>query len=249
MTKTGKIIAASLALLVAAAAIVWAAMPKKGSGTYDELIQNGGAENGMAGWSASAYLDGVQYTEFSVREGEGMDGGAAFHIRNIVPNDARFEQTVSVSPDTLYCLSAFIRADSSQTVSSDGKTPRGANISVEGVYVFSDSVYYPDEWREMRLYGRTGPDQTSLKVYIRLGGYSGESIGEAWFDNVSVRRVDAAESGYSVANLYSESAPASDGADSARTGSAQFILLLAAAGAAIFLLWKKKQEKKSAVVA
>ena len=229
MTKTGKIIAASLALLVAAAAIVWAAMPKKGSGTYDELIQNGGAENGMAGWSASAYLDGVQYTEFSVREGEGMDGGAAFHIRNIVPNDARFEQTVSVSPDTLYCLSAFIRADSSQTVSSDGKTPRGANISVEGVYVFSDSVYYPDEWREMRLYGRTGPDQTSLKVYIRLGGYSGESIGEAWFDNVSVRRVDAAESGYSVANLYSESAPASDGADSARTGSAQFILLLAAA--------------------
>ena len=229
MTRTGKIITAALALLVAAAAIVWCTMPQKsGGGTYDELIENGNAENGKSGWSTSAYLDGSAYTEFSVREGEGMDGGAAFHIRNIVPNDARFEQTVSVSPDTLYCLSAFIRADSSETVSSDGKTPRGANISVEGIYVFSESVFRSDEWREVRLYGRTGPDQTSMKVYIRLGGYSGESIGEAWFDNVSVRRVDAADSGYSVWNLYSESQPAPDGTENTAAGTAQFVLILAA---------------------
>ena len=230
MTRTGKIIVAAVALIVAAAAVIWAVTPKgSGSGTYDELIENGSAENGKAGWSTSAYLDGSAYTEFSIREGEGMDGGAAFHIRNIVPNDARFEQTVSVSPNTLYCLSAFIRADSSDTASSDGKTPRGANISVEGIYVFSESVFRSDEWREVRLYGRTGPDQTSLKVYVRLGGYSGESMGEAWFDNVSVRRVDAAENGYSVWNLFSESAPDNGETENARTGTAQAILILAAA--------------------
>ena len=39
MTRTGKIIVAAVALIVAAAAVIWAVTPKgSGSGTYDELI-------------------------------------------------------------------------------------------------------------------------------------------------------------------------------------------------------------------
>ncbi len=234
-----RIIPAALVLIGIVLVLVLGLTGKnKSAGTYDELIVNGGAEEGDRGWITSAYLDNALYTEFSVREGEGMDGSAAFYIKNLGPNDARYAQTVSVSPDTLYLLSAHIRADCSETDSADGKTPRGANISVEGIYVFSESVFRSEDWQEVRLYGRTGPEQTSLTVYVRLGGYSGETVGEAWFDSVSVRRVDEAESGFVIHDLYTVS-HASEGEDeTAPAGSAAGLLILTAVlflGAVILL--------------
>ena len=61
--------------------------------------------------------------------------------------------------------------------------------------MFSESVYESDEWNTVYMYGRTGSKQTEITVFARLGGYSGESIGEAGFDNVELYAVDKVPEG------------------------------------------------------
>ncbi len=163
--------------------------------TYENLIENGSFldvdESGLpAGWHTSAYFHDADTLWEVTQEGA--------HIVNPRLNDARFAQTVPVAPDTLYCLRGLIRAQA-----TDGL---GANLSIEGVYTFSDSVYDSQgEWQEVFLYGRTGEKQNYVTIYARLGGYSGESQGEAWFRDITLNRVDHVPEGYFVQNFVQPS--------------------------------------------
>ena len=200
-----------------------------GEATYDNLIQNGSFtetnSDGMPeGWYTSAYFPdaGTQYRV--------DDEGA--HIISPALNDARFAQTVPVAPDTLYCLRGFVRANA-----VDGK---GANLSVEGVYAFSESVYDSEnEWQEVFLYGRSGKKQNYVTVYARLGGYSGESQGEAWFRDITFNRVDSVPQGYFAQNLApftAEESTPDEETEAEKTGALKLILACAAYTALFFLL-------------
>lgn len=83
---------------------------------------------------------------------------------------------------------------------------RGANLSIADVYAFSAGIYDSQgEWRQVELYGQTGPRQRSLTVYARLGGYSGETSGEAWFTNLSLKKVESLPAGVEVTLFYQPS--------------------------------------------
>ena len=167
-------------------------------GTYENLIENSSFElldnQGMPkGWYTESYA-GAGHTLFQVSDG--MEGAGVF-IENFGPNDARFAQTVSVSPDTLYHLHGYIQS------SADGG--RGANLSIGGLYAFSSSMYDTQgEWQEVSLYGRTGKNQRAVTVFARLGGYSGEATGTARFDNITLNRVDSIPAGFYEVPWYSE---------------------------------------------
>ncbi len=143
------------------------------------------ADNGMpVGWFTDAYnkRDGV--SQFSVTDAA-RDGQAAVLIENFDMNDARFAQKVKVRENSMYRLSGWIRADH---ILDAG---HGANLSVEGVYVFSESVYDTQgEWVYVETYGLTDTDQTEVTIFARVGGYSGESQGAAAFDDISLVEVD-----------------------------------------------------------
>lgn len=141
--------------------------------------------NGMPdGWYTEQWFTQEGYTVYQTVD-EGQDGGKSVVITNLGANDARFVQSVSVAPESLYCLSGYIRSNG---VSDAGW---GANLSISGVYSATEGVYdATDEWRYVELYGETGEDQTQLAVYVRLGGYSGESEGSAQFDNIQLCKVD-----------------------------------------------------------
>lgn len=152
------------------------------------LLKNGSFEtldaSGMpVGWYTEAYFKTPGYTEYSVAP-EGRDGQNAAVVENFGANDARFAQDVAVEPDSIYRLSGYIRTEN---VPQD--LGRGANLSVEGVYVFSPSVYGTEDWQLITLYGRTGPDQNMVTVLARLGGYGGESEGKAYFDDIRLEKV------------------------------------------------------------
>ena len=219
--KKGLLILLAAALVCLAAFLVLPRLTQSGGGTYDELVKNGSAENGDEDWLTGAYVSTPGYSFFEVREGEGRNGSSALYIRNEELNDARFYQTLNVSPNTLYRISGYIRSDSPEGVGEDGKVSKGANLSVEGLYVFSDSVYDTNgEWQEVRLYGKTGEKQDRLTLYVRLGGYSGEALGEAWFDDISVHRVDSAEEGYPIHSFaQAESEPEEKTPSSAASGA------------------------------
>ena len=103
--------------------------------TGKELLKNGGFEEvtgeGLpAHWLADAYVRLPGMTEFAQAEGS---SGKGARIVNHEPNDARFYQTVEVVPGAVYRLSGKIKAR------ADGG--HGANLSIQDVYVFSESVY------------------------------------------------------------------------------------------------------------
>ena len=184
MKKKTWVCLAAAALVLLGAALFFLLRSPSGSGD-DNLIVNGGFETldaqGLpAHWYTDAYIY-QGYTDYGVTAG--ITGNAA-RIENHYANDARFAQTVSVSPNTTYRLHGYIK--------SSAQGGLGANLSIEGIYVFSETVYDTEgEWQEVVLYGRTGENQRSVTVYARLGGYSGEATGEAAFDDITLYRVDS----------------------------------------------------------
>lgn len=209
--------------------------------TYENLIQNGDFEAlDDAGMPLHWYTDAYAYQGYTLFDmGDGVTGQGA-HIQNQFGNDARFAQTVSVSPNTLYCLQGWIRADAEGGL--------GANLSIEGIYVFSSSVYETQgEWQQVSLYGRTGESQRSVTVFARLGGYSGEATGEAWFDDITLCRVDSVPSGEVETLWYVQPTVSQETTNAASTGAVS-LLLGSAAYVALFALllhWLRRAEKGS----
>ncbi len=83
----------------------------------------------------------------------------------------------------------------------------GASLSIDGLNVYSEMIYDTgDDWVELTFTGRTGPEQTSLTVFARIGGYGDDNFntGRAWFDNLSLIEVSDAEAGDVVDNFYAE---------------------------------------------
>ena len=183
-----------------------------------ELVLNGDCEEDGEGWLTDAWEKSKGFTDFAwTDEGEGFDGGRALHIVNHYANDARFWQDIAVAPDCLYRVSARVKA-----ACSEG---RGANVSVEGVYAFSNCLYdTAGEWEEAVLYARTGPEQTKFRLFVRLGGYSGEAQGEAYFDDISVTRIEAAPAGAAVQDIFSVKTKDDSGENALGTASAVILL-------------------------
>ncbi|MBE5783499.1 MAG: phospholipid carrier-dependent glycosyltransferase [Clostridiales bacterium] len=207
------------ALLLIGIALFFLLQPSAG-GTYENLIVNGDFEilnqQGMPeNWYTDAYVY-QGYSSFDVAEGA---EGKGAHIQNHSPNDARFAQSVSVSPNTLYRLHGYVK--------SAAQGGLGANLSIEGIYVFSQSLYDTQgDWQEVTLYGRTGPNQRSVTVYARLGGYSGEATGQAYFDGISLCRVDSVPTdSYALAWYEDDASPEGNG-DSEKEYTGALLLML-----------------------
>ncbi|MBR4458805.1 MAG: hypothetical protein IKS31_07600 [Clostridia bacterium] len=142
-------------------------------------------------WFSSAYRQSEDYSAFFVDEDVAHSGRHSVCIVNNGPNDACFYQTVDVLPECLYRLSGWIMAR--DVVNAEGKYyDWGANLSIyPNLYVKTPALHETDgEWVYVEMYGETGPEQDFLTVAVRLGGYSGDAAGYAWFDDLSLTEVD-----------------------------------------------------------
>ncbi len=189
----------ALAAVLLAGGIYLLARPAGEQSEGTELLQNGDCEAQDQAWSTGAWITTEGYTEFSwTEEGEGYEGGRALHIRNRYLNDARFYQDIGTQPDSVYRISGRIRAACEEGM--------GANLSVEGVVAYSEAFYDTEgEWKDAVLYIQTGPDQHRVRIYVRLGGYSGEAVGEAWFDDLSAVKLSTLPAGVTVQAAYTAS--------------------------------------------
>jgi len=188
---------AALALLLMLC-LPWAVLGEEG----DNLLVNGDFsdinEGDPVGWRKDMWLTDAGVSLLTVDE-NGYDG-SCITVTNVDANDARFAQTVSVEPDAVYRVSGMVRASGCD---EDGY---GATLSIEDVFVYSDGLYDTDgEWEYVELYGRTGPDQRTLTVFGRVGGYGMLSRGSASFDNLAVNRVDEVPDEAFVYDFYRDS--------------------------------------------
>ena len=168
------------------------------------LLPNGGfetpGEDGVPeGWSTVSYREQLGYSYFSCDSTHVHSGEYAALIENAADNDSRLTVTLKVEPDTLYCISGYVWLED-----FDG-TGNGANIALENIICVSDCVKGDSEdWTRLEWYGVTGPDQRTLTIGIRLGGYGRESAGKAWFDDFSLTRLEELPEGVYADLWYAE---------------------------------------------
>ena len=160
------------------------------------------AESMPSGWYIDAWYTGDG--DFFVELDE-ADGNTCLHMTNPVQNDVRLCQDIDVEPDSYYRISCDIKACG---VSDGG----GANVSVAGTMAASEPITGDADWQRTELVGKTGHDQHTMTVCMRLGGYGSLSSGEAWFKGFSVTKLDGAPAGevqdfyyYNNANANNES--------------------------------------------
>ena len=189
-----------VALLLAAALFVFVAMVRRGGDMpiqQGNLLRNGdfSAVTGSMpdGWNTGMWVTsaGASYLEAAT-----VDGIPAVLVENAAPNDARFEQTVTVRENATYKLTARVMAE--------GCDPAilGANVSFLGVYGTSNDVHdTAGQWETLTAYGHTGKGQKEITVCARLGGYGAEATGKAWFADVRLEQIEEAPVGAEVIAL------------------------------------------------
>lgn len=142
-----------------------------------------------SGWAKDAWLrdEGVSYWSIAP---EGPDGRECAIVENVASNDARFIQEVAVEPETIYHLSALVRAEGIPTDAG------GASVSVLQSYAEFPQVWdTKGEFVRLECWVKTDMDQRSLVLAARLGDYSADNTGKAWFADVRMERADAAPDG------------------------------------------------------
>ncbi len=173
----------------------------------DNLLANGGFETldnagSPEGWYTSAYRMQEGYTRFSISSDVKHSGQYSAKVDNANTNDARFVCTVPVEPDSLYHVTGYVLVDAMEDYGN------GANIAIEGVYSFSQPVFNTNgQWQAIDWYGETGEDQHEIDLGVRVGGYSAESQGTAYFDDIAVVKVDALPDGVIPAQWYTVNVP------------------------------------------
>ncbi|MBQ3131964.1 MAG: glycosyltransferase family 39 protein [Clostridia bacterium] len=144
-----------------------------------------------SGWYAEAWYDEGGEYEIST---ELTDGGHSLHITSYQDNDVRLCKEIAVEPNSYYLISCEVKTTG---VEYGG----GANVSVVDTFAASEPVYAADDWTRTELIGRTERGMDSMIVCLRLGGYGSLSMGEAWFRNFSVTKLDSAPEGANVQNI------------------------------------------------
>lgn len=181
--KYGVVLVQSISLISILLALAIAS-PAWGS---EQLVRNGllteGVSDKPAHWTTAGYAKDPNTTSF--KWSTGPDGLGALGIDNQRPNDARWLQTVPVSPDTWYRVSSWVRTE------GVGAGKMGAYLSVMGTFHNTQDLRGSQPWRSVSMWVRTGALDTQLKLGARLGGYSSENTGRAFFTAISVE-----EAGY-----------------------------------------------------
>ncbi|MBQ7092067.1 MAG: DUF2029 domain-containing protein, partial [Clostridia bacterium] len=156
------------------------------------------------------------------------------HIVNYQDNDVRLCKEIAVEPNSYYRISCEIKT---LVVEYGG----GANVSVVDTFAASEPVYKADSWTRAELIGKTDRDMESMTVCLRLGGYGSLSMGEAWFKDFSVTKLDSVPEGAEVQDISIAGAQ-SGGSDTGSTGGLPVGAMLAAVigtAAAGMLLYRK----------
>lgn len=172
-----------------------------------ELVDNGalapaGDASGLpTGWYAEAWIDDALSMRVEAAEADGLPAVRVVALRD---NDVRLCQEIPVEPDSCYEFTC-------EALTRDAMSGAGANLSVLEGFALSDPAPADGAWHTLRLVGRTGPDQESVTLALRVGGYSATSEGEAWFRNVSA--IKLSETPANAQDLFLQEAEEGDSAD------------------------------------
>lgn len=129
-----------------------------------------------------------------MEKGSGHSGRSYVTIISHNANDARYCQTVPVSENKLYKLTAWTKTE------KVGIQELGSNISIEESLFTSNSLIGNHrKWKRLELYIQVGKGVSTVTVTLGLGGYSSLNTGKVSFDDVRMEKVDVIPAGAYIA--------------------------------------------------
>lgn len=182
--RTRKRSVLAIAALVVAAVclpVIASCTPPEDTPPKVNLLTNPGFERGTDdpdGWERDVFQP---VSELTWDDEVHRSGTRSIAIHSPTPNDARWIQTVTVEPHTIYELSGWIRTEGVQH--SPQAVDAGANLTVMGTWERSEALIGTNDWTFRTLRFNSG-DSTTVTVGARLGFWSGTTAGSAWFDDL-----------------------------------------------------------------
>ncbi len=175
------------------------------------------------GWYSEAWYDeGGEYEIDTVQ----MDGVSCLHIISCQDNDVRLCKEITAEPNSYYRFSCDVKTAG---IEYGG----GANISVVDTFAASEPVYGAEDWTRIEFVGRTERGMDSMIVCLRLGGYGSLSMGEAWFKNLSVEKLDKAPADTEIQDIAYAYAQSDSNAGSKPNGLPVGAMFMAVIGTAV----------------
>lgn len=112
-------------------------------------------------------------------------------------NDARIYQEISVDENSKYKVQFDALYQNIDPI--EGEKGAGLNISTKEGFQRTGGIYGSvDAWQTITAYFTTEDRQESVELTIGLGGYSAESSGTVYIDNVKVEKVKSIPEGAAV---------------------------------------------------
>lgn len=222
----------------------------KSTKTYSNLLQNNGFENysndSLDKWENVIWDKSGNGATIGSDSTTKFSGKSSLYISNKTPNDTRIKQTVKVEGNSFYKLSCRVRTR------NVGEKNKGANISVQDITDTSKDIKGTvSDWQLVDLYGKTESKQNEVNVTVGLGGYGSVNTGEAWFDDVSIEKVDSVPSGINPVMLYRDNAASNQTSETKEVKAKKeaayqypllsYIFIYMLAAALIFILIKSKK--------
>lgn len=172
------------------------------------------SNGGITDWQRYDYYGkmevGNPYTEFSL---EDHDGGKALCIYNKQPNDARLYQHIATEGGKNYLVTLDVKTEG---VTGDGA---GLNISALDYGGTTSRVIGNTDWQQKSFYITVDSDKTDgFNLCLSLGGYAAESVGKAYFDNLTIKEVDTVPEGADSIRVWNTSNTASEETDETTEG-------------------------------
>ncbi len=161
------------------------------------LLVNGdfsqGTDTHATGWRTESWID-RESTTFTWIPPFGAEPGEV-EISNDELNDSRWVQSTTLSPG-LYYASAEIFTHAIPVSSW-----AGALISIGDQSVASLDVKGNSNWQVRGVYFRVSRPETKADVKLRIAGFENFAMGQAYFRNASLVKVDHAPPGAMVLDL------------------------------------------------
>lgn len=142
----------------------------------------GGSGNSPDQWRTESWLQRPDATHYRWSREPG--GPGELEIDNLEPNDARYQQTVTLGAGW-YHFSAEVRTESV-----------GANAAGAAISIIEDAISSPDlrgtsDWRRLGFYLKVGPHGADVEVACRVGGFSSLNTGRAFFRDLRAVKIVA----------------------------------------------------------
>jgi dolichyl-phosphate-mannose-protein mannosyltransferase len=194
-----------------------------------QLVKNGllteGADGKPKDWRNEGYAADASQLSWTVD----ASGLGVLAIDSTKPNDSRWVQTVPVSPNTWYQVTAWIRAE------DVGAQAMGVYISILDTFYNSRDLRGTAPWQPVSLWIKTGSIDTTLQIACRLGGYSSLNTGRGWCTGLSLVAAGTPRAGDPF--VFGAPAPAADGAGVGGLPIAKGVAVLVVVGI-LLLVWR-----------